>query len=270
MEQSLFNLSLASVLPSPCEVVSWILRADLTAPSPAFADVVAEFRPPFLANGLSVDASGEHLFVANTLPGRSSGIYRVSTKREAEANAEQPWYAPNCEPNGIKVRNNTVYYTGNNTVPVLRAVLGRVDIDGNGEPTRGQSLYQRLFSTFDDFDVAAGGFVVASFADFANPWTWIQPRTFSAGGLRFVSSEGQDLGSVPGVRRPSAVLIVGDSNVFDKGEVLVADKDTHGVLQLTPDDAWRRGCAALQRRHPGTTPKPPERWRQFSIAPLDV
>jgi hypothetical protein len=255
MEQSLFNISIAYALHLPCEVVSWILRADLTAHSPAFADVVAEFPPPFLANGLDVDVSGEHLFVANSLGGRSSGIYRVSIKRGAEANPEEPWYAPACEPNGIKVRNHTVYYTGNNTVPVLRAVLGRVDINASGEPTGGQSLYQRLFSTFDDFDVAADGFVVASFADFAKPWTWIQPRTFSAGGLRFVSSEGQDLGSVPGVRRPSAVLIVGDSNVFDKGEVLIADKDTHGVLQLTPDDAWRRWLCGVTAPAPRHHPK---------------
>jgi hypothetical protein len=239
VEQTGLGLMLTSLAMIACSVESYIVRANLTPEPVEFAHLVAKLPGRFLANGLAVDEQGTFLYVANSAPAMSAGIYRIPTQAPAGETRATLWCRPGCMPNGVKVRHGAVYYTGNTVMPVMSAVLGKIAITTHDGATEPQVIYRAFLSAFDDFDVTGSGFVIAHFADYVRvDWR----RRFGAGVLRFLASDGGDVGVVNrgDIEHPSAVMVVPNSGqLFDGGDIVVTDKGRHRVILFKPDHLWR-------------------------------
>jgi len=225
-------------------VESWIVRCDLTKTPPAFTDQVARLpgdcvptgrRPTsltdnFLANGITIDASGEFLYVANSVPGYTAGIYRVAALPKNNPSRATLWCRPPaCKPNGLKIRGDTLYYSGNGTAA---AVLGSVPINPDGGAGDSQVIDTAPLEIFDDFVVVEEGFLIAQ---------------IGSGSLRFVSQGGRQLGTLKRqeIYKPCAVVVAKEKGaLFAAGDVVIVDKHHGRVLVFTPDEVWRNGLRA--------------------------
>jgi hypothetical protein len=118
----------------------------------------------------------------------------------------------------------------------LRAVLGSVPIGPDGAAGA-----PRVIDTggVDDFDLADGGFVVAQFSENMVP---------GSGFLCFLSCDGRELAVLKRaeIANPSAVAIAREgSALFRAGDVIIVDKERHGVSLFKPDAGWRRWLLAI-------------------------
>ncbi len=120
-------------------VESWILRCDLRRTPLAFTERLASLPPDprsgglasnFLANGMAIDPRHSCLYVANSAPGLAAAIYRVATDVAADSARCTLWHRPpGCKPNGLKLLEQGLCYTGNGA---SSAVLGRVPLNADG------------------------------------------------------------------------------------------------------------------------------------------
>ncbi len=227
-------------------VESWILRCDLRRTPLAFTDrlaslphdVVAGGLPAnVLANGIAIDSRTGMLYVANSAPGLAAAIYRVATDVAAgtAARAEIWCRPPGCRPNGLKLIDGSLCYTGNG---LSSSVLGRVPINADGSAGPSEVIEIAPLKLFDDFDAVGQGFVVAELGDATG---------LQAGALRFVSHGGRTIGMLrhAGLRAPCAVAVAkADCALFAAGAVLIADKHEGRVLAFKPDEPWREWLRA--------------------------
>lgn len=237
VEQTGMGLMLTYLAAFACSVESYIVRATLRPGTVKFTDLVAKLPGKFLANGFAADETGTFLYVANSAPTLSAGIYRVPTQAAGDGAGATLWCRPRCMPNGIKVRDGAVYFTGN--TPVMSAVLGKTRMIANGGAAEPEEIYRADFSMFDDFDLTDDGFVVAHFADY---WRSDWLTRFGAGVLRFLAKDGSELGIVnrDEIEHPSAVAAVkNNGRLFDAGDIIVTDKARHRVTVFKPDHRWR-------------------------------
>lgn len=231
-------------------VESWIVRCDLTKTPLAFTDPVARLpgdvatigrraahlTDTVLANGLTIDASGDFLYVANSAPGFAAGIYRVPSNPGKHSSPAMLWCRPpGCRPNGLKIKGDILYYTGNGTAA---AVLGGVAINADGSAGDPQVIDTASLQIFDDFVTVEQGFLVAQFSD---------SMGLKTGSLRFVSRGGRQIGTLKRqeICKPCALAVAReDGALFTAGDVLIVDKHQGRVLVFTPDAAWRDGLRA--------------------------
>lgn len=210
-----------------CHVDSYVVRASLEGKT-SFDEVVARKDGAFFANGLGIDASGM-LYVANSFPGASAGLYRV--RSGGEANLELWHQRAGCVPNGVKIWQGTVYYTGFQLLPVPSSVLVRVEIGADGSAGKSEVVYTRLGAFFDDFDIIENGFVIADVGDLS-----ISP--FGSGALLFVDTDGRLVNTFRHeyLQHPSAVKVISRKTAqFEKNDILVTEKSGHCLVWLRND-----------------------------------
>ena len=183
IEQTLPGLGKLMLAEMLCRCDSFIVAADLYSPGGAdlaFTQILASSLGTFFANGLDVAEDGS-VYVANSHPGPSNGIYRI---RPGNSTPELCHRCIGCSPNGVRVEGNRIYYTGLQVWPYPAAVLRHVDLASvTSSPGVSQLLVLRPGSLFDDFDLLDEGFVVAEFA------SWRQ-FPLAVGGLLFFSKAG--------------------------------------------------------------------------------
>jgi sugar lactone lactonase YvrE len=75
-------------------VESWIVRCDLRQMPLAFTELVAGLPGNILANGIAISTDGESLYVANSGPSISTGIYRVPTDAAGDGSKAGLWCRP--------------------------------------------------------------------------------------------------------------------------------------------------------------------------------
>jgi hypothetical protein len=243
-------------------VESWILRCDLRRTPLAFTERLASLPPDprsgglasnFLANGMAIDPRHSCLYVANSAPGLAAAIYRVATDVAADSARCTLWHRPpGCKPNGLKLLEQGLCYTGNGA---SSAVLGRVPLNADGSASASEIIEIAPLRLFADFDAVPLGFVVAESGD----TTGLQP-----GALRLVSCAGRTIGMVrhAGLRRPCAVAVThAESALFSAGEVLVADRNDGRVLAFRPEEPWQQwlrgaGANAGATHPPANAPTP--------------
>jgi len=222
-------------------VESWILGCDLRQIPLAFADRLSSLPQDLapgglpanvLANGIAIDPGTGLLYLANSAPGLGAAIYRIGAHgvRDVPGRAEL-WYRPSgCKPNGLKLVDGSLCYTGNG---LSSAVLGRVPINADGSAGPAEVIEIAPLRLFEDFDAVRQGFVVAEPGDSTG---------LQAGALRFVSNAGRTIGMLrhADLRRPCAVAVAKvDGALFAAGSVLIADRHEGRVLAFVPDEPWR-------------------------------
>jgi len=236
-------------------VESWILRCDLRRTPLAFTERLASLPTDprsgglasnFLANGIAIDSRNSFIYVANSAPGLAAAIYRVATDVTGDSARCALWHRPpGCKPNGLKLLQQGLCYTGNGA---SSAVLGCVPFNSDGSASTSEIIEIAPLRLFADFDAVRQGFVVAESGD---------PTGLQTGALRFVSSTGRTIGMVrhAGLRRPSAVAVAdADSALFSAGEILVADRYDGRVLGFNPDEPWRQWLRGVDADASGTNP----------------
>lgn len=236
IEQTLSGLGKLMLAEMLCRVDLYVVAADLNrSPSGAdlaFTEILASSRGAFFGNGLDVAGDGT-LYVANSHPGSTGGIYRV---RPGESTPELCHRCVGCSPNGVRVDGNELYYTGLQVWPYPAAVLRKVDLTAAiFKPDVSQPLVVRPASLFDDFDVLDDGFVVAEFA------TW-RRFPFAVGGLLFFSKAGDLLEEVrtDQLVHPSSVRVCHcDGASVKAGETLITEKNGHRLLAIPSNVGWR-------------------------------
>ncbi len=230
-EQSMPGLLKLSVAALTFGISSWIVRCDLRQTPLAFTELVASLPGHTLANGISFDPTGDFIYVANSAPGVSTGIFRAPVDAASPSVLEIPWSRPpGCKPNGLKVTGRTLYFTGNATPA---AVFGSMAIQEDGSAGEPQVIDTAPLHLFDDFAIVRQGFVLAQFSD---------AMGLSRGSLRLVSRGGRHLAVLKHreISRPSALAVASaGSELFATGDVLVVDKGTGCVVVFTPDEMWR-------------------------------
>ena len=232
LQQTLTGLLRLSLAAMTYPVESWIVRCDLRQMPLAFTELVAGLPGNILANGIAISTDGGSLYVANSGPSISTGIYRVPTDADGDGSKAGLWCRPpGCKPNGLKVKGQTLYYSGN-TTPA--AVLGSVPINDDGSAGEPRVIYTGPFHLFDDFETVKEGFVITQFS---NDYMGV-----STGSLRIVSMGGRELAVLKRqeIDKPCAVAVAKTSGtLFAAGDVLIVDKGVGGVLLFKPDDPWR-------------------------------
>lgn len=234
IEQTTIGLLRSYLETMVCPVDSYIVRCDLAQTPLAFTDLLARLPGHVMANGITTDAKGRNLYVANSAPGSAAGIYRIPLDTGDPSGATLWCRPPGCKPNGLKVQDDVLYYTGNGSVA---AVLGSVPIEQDGAAGE-----LRVIDTggvgVDDFDLADEGFVVAQFSE---------NMVFGSGFLRFLSRDGRELAVLKRdeIANPSAVAVARESSaLFRAGDVVLVDKARRGVSLFEPDARWRKWLLA--------------------------
>lgn len=245
VEQTAKGLLQLYVAAFTFRVESWIVRCDLRQTPLAFTEQVAHLpgdvasagqRPVsltdnILANGIAIDAGGESIYVANSVPGVAAAIYRVPANPASDPRKAMLWCRPSgCRPNGLEVQGDTLYYTGDGTAA---AVLGSVPIKGDGSAGTSQVLATSPLHIFDDLAAVGQGLVIAQFGDH---------KGLGAGSVHFVSKGGRRLGVLKyqEISKPCAVAVAtGAGQFFAAGDLLIVDKHQGRVLLFAPDDPWR-------------------------------
>lgn len=191
MEQTPASFARLLFAEMVCQVETCIVRASLRGRT-LFDKIVAK-EARFFANGIA--SYGGSLYVANSFPGLSAGIYRVPGGGDATVDLK-PWHQRvGCAPNGVKVARVrgsgrpqperwSLYYTGFQLLPVPSSVLVRVEIEADGSAGQSEVVYRRLGAFFDDFDVVEHSFVIADAGDVS-----ISP--LGSGALLFVDGDGR-------------------------------------------------------------------------------
>ena len=231
IEQTTIGLLRSYLETMVCPVDSYIVRCDLSQTPLAFTDLLACLPGHVMANGITTDADGRNLYIANSAPGMAAGIYRIPLNGAGDRSEATLWCRPpGCKPNGLKVQDDVLYYTGNGAVA---AVLGSVPI-GQGGVAGAPRVIDTGGLGVDDFDLADGGFVVAQFSKNMFP---------GSGFLCFLSRDGRELAALKRaeIANPSAVAIARESSaLFRAGDVVIVDKERHGASLFEPDARWRK------------------------------
>lgn len=231
IEQTVSGLGRLMLAQMLCRVDLYIVAADLKQSlgnsDLAFTHILASSRGAFFGNGLDVAEDGT-LYVSNSHPGSTGGIYRV---RPGESTPELCHRCVGCTPNGVRVDGNNLYYTGLQVWPYPAAALRQVDLRTSILKTDvSQLLVLRPASIFDDFDILDEGFVVTEFA------TW-RRLPFAVGGLLYFSKAGDLLDEVrtDELVYPSCVRVCrrGGASV-EAGETLITEKSGHRLLVIPP------------------------------------
>lgn len=235
IEQTTIGLLRGYLETMICPVDSYIVRCDLSQTPLAFTDLLVRLPGHVMANGITTDADGRNLYIANSAPGIAAGIYRLPLGAAGDRSEATLWCRPpGCKPNGLKVQDDVLYYTGNGAVA---AVLGSVPIEQDGAAGEPRVIDTRGVGV-DDFDLADGGFVVAQFSE---------NMVFGSGFLRFVSRDGRELAVLKRdeIANPSAVAVARESSaLFRAGDVVLVDKARRGVRLFEPDARWRKWLLA--------------------------
>jgi hypothetical protein len=235
IEQTGMGLLRAYLESMACPVDSYIVRCDLSQTPLAFTDLLASLPGHVMANGITTDANGTNLYVANSAPGIAAGIYRIPLNAAGDQSGATLWCRPpGCKPNGLKVRDDALYFTGNGSVA---AVLGRVPIEQDGSAGAPQVIDTSGLSV-DDFDLADEGFVVAQFSEH---------MIFGSGFLRFLSQDGREVAVLKRdeIANPCAVAVARESStLFRAGDVVIADKARRSVTLFEPEGRWRKWLLA--------------------------
>ena len=215
---------------------SWIVRCDLRKTPAAFTDVLGSLPDNVLANGIAIDTQRRCLYVANSGPSLTPGIYRVPLEAAGVSVQDIPWCRlPDCKPNGLKILDDTLYYTGNG---IPAAVFGSVKINHDGSASEPQVIDTAALQVFDDFEAVKQGFLIAEFGDHLG---------LQAGSLRFVSKRGRQLGVLqhPDLSKPCAVAVARQNGeLVAAGDILIVNKNQGRVMVFTPDEPWRDSLAA--------------------------
>jgi len=132
-----------------------LLRADITVPgNPVFTSIY-KFKDVLLPNGMAADADG-NLYVADQTFLPQGGIVRLTVTGGAQpVVTQETWisYKNGClSPNGIVIRDNTLYFTDFSIWSSKPAKVKKAAII-NGRPGTVETLYSAA-SFFDDLDVA--------------------------------------------------------------------------------------------------------------------
>ena len=222
------------------QVDSYILHADLiNTKNPKFTDEIPlPKKGKCFANGLDRDEKA--LYVANSFGAFTdqNTFFKVSLTNNGDMIEVIPitFSSPNYDkPNGIKIRGDRLYYTCLQLFQVMTASLKMIKIDNNnGIMGKTDVIYQSPFSFFDDFDIVDNGFVIADIVDIPH----------NSGSLRFVSKDDRKLRGVfrhKNLIKPSSVKVVKKkTELFDAGDVIIAEKGLHCVSRLRPDEEWRQ------------------------------
>jgi hypothetical protein len=140
IEQTLPGLSKLMLAQLLCRVDSYIVAADLNQSDGAelaFTRILASSRGTFFANGLDVAEDGS-VYVANSHPGLTGGIYRICPGHSTPELCHQ---CIGCSPNGVRIEGkNNLYYTGLQIWPYPAAVLRQVNL----APTNSSANASRL------------------------------------------------------------------------------------------------------------------------------
>jgi hypothetical protein len=126
IEQTLPGLSKLMLAQLLCRVDSYIVAADLNQSDGAelaFTRILASSRGTFFANGLDVAEDGS-VYVANSHPGLTGGIYRICPGHSTPELCHQ---CIGCSPNGVRIEGkNNLYYTGLQIWPYPAANASRL------------------------------------------------------------------------------------------------------------------------------------------------
>ncbi len=243
LEQNWLGFLLLMFSQSVYQVDSYVLRASLENQNPEFTDGI-KLPGKCFANGLDGDGKG-NLYVANSLASfiRSPSFFKASLSSSGKIAQVEPLVCspPNHDiPNGLKVRDQYIYYTCLHWFPVMTASLKKIRIDEkDGSVGKAEIIYQSVFSVFDDFDIVDNGFVIA---DIMN----IPDSTYSAGDVRFVTHEGRLKGTLKskGLHNPSAVKIARNDSphleFLKEGDLVITEKGRHCASRFRPNGEWRR------------------------------
>ncbi len=141
-----------------------LLRADLTQTSLNFLPVYT-LKNMFLPNGMAADSSG-NLYIADETFLSIGQIVKVTIS--GNNFSQETWLSTSngvCSPNGMSIRDNTLYFT-DFKMSTLKAMVKKVDII-NGRPGSVSTLYSQT-GLFDDLEAGnykgVDGIVVANFA----------------------------------------------------------------------------------------------------------
>ena len=223
IEQNWLGFLLFVLACGVCKVDSYILRADLGTDQKKqvlkFTDEIPLHKNgKCFANGIGFDEKG-NLYVANELAGliNKQCFFKVPPWINSEepkpelivfSTPDFPYYDA---PNGLKVKDNYVYYTCLQLLPVTTACLKRVEINESGSFGDVEVIYQSYFSIFDDFDIVKNGFVIANIMNIPN---------YGAGSLLFVESHLEE-GKLKGKLRAYTKSINSKVHIYDGHSSLV-------------------------------------------------
>jgi hypothetical protein len=221
-------------------VDSFILRADLRD-HPVFDRVVAQGRTRMFANGIAVDEAGRverpgTVYVANSYPGASAGIYRASTAGDAAADLELWHDVPGYAVNGVKIADGAVYCTASSLGPPPHSALIRVRAGKSGGTPEAEVILRRAFAFFDDFDLFGDGFVIAEVGG-------LRRLPELVGELLFVDAAGNIVEATchEKVPHPSAVkAITREAGPLEPDDLLVTEKSSHALVWLRPQPGLRQ------------------------------
>jgi hypothetical protein len=243
IEQTLIGSTLVFAIVGMCHCRSWIVRARLDKNPLVFDEAIA-LPGDYFANGIAVDQTTKSVYVACSA---SKDILRVGIDGGDMSFAEKI-VLRNAEgsPNGVKVRDGTLYCTTSNIVPPISGCVYRV-----GQPIAAPGASEleprfvqpdrcyRRYAFFDDFDCVGNGFVVAAPSDLARPSDYVPP--FS--GALFFVGHGTCFGSYRHslLKYPSAVRVVNGERIPDTqpGDMFITEKHNHALYLFRPDAALR-------------------------------
>lgn len=242
IEQNWLGFLLLGLAEGVYQVDSYILHADLKNQDLKFTDEIPLPGKCF-ANGLDYCKKNGKLYVANEIANciNNRSFFKVSPSSDSkEVKVESMGFSTlNClnygAPNGLKVKDDYIYYTCLHWFPVMTAHLKRVKINENGSFEDAEVIYQSHFSIFDDFDIGKNGFVIANIMNVPD---------YGAGSLLFIDLEGKLKGTFRGngLKSPSSVKILkkDKSDFFRAGDIIITEKGRHCVSRFRPDDEWRQ------------------------------
>ncbi len=112
-----------------------------------------------VANGLGIDANG-YIYIADELGSRIIQCH-ISEDDPTKIEGTRIWLSDDATfPNGITIKENTLYFT-----ELLSGNVKKVTLGENGEPESVQTIYTRPGAILDDLTAYKEGVIVASCID---------------------------------------------------------------------------------------------------------